>query len=214
MIVPAYNERRLAVLMERLAKSLTPSIRGRSVESNSSDGTREEAQRSARTHACSPPATPGQGTCRPGRPEACTGDRVLFQDADLNTTSTTTTISSRRLSTGGISSSAHVTIRTEGCGKSASSTRRPARRLLQPGHIVFLGLFNFIYRQHLKDPFSMFKVFRRDCLYISFSATGSISTSDRHQTAAQGLSAHRTCGELSGAVAERRERCRSRDPLT
>ena len=31
--------------------------------------------------------------------------------------------------------------------------------------MFFLGLFNFIYRQRLKDPFSMFKVFRRECLY-------------------------------------------------
>ena len=33
------------------------------------------------------------------------------------------------------------------------------------GHVFFLGLFNFMYRQRLKDPFSMFKVFRRECLY-------------------------------------------------
>ena len=33
------------------------------------------------------------------------------------------------------------------------------------GHLLFLSLFNVIYRQRLKDPFSMFKVFRRQCLY-------------------------------------------------
>ena len=33
------------------------------------------------------------------------------------------------------------------------------------GHVIFLTLFNVIYQQRLKDPFSMFKVFRRDCLY-------------------------------------------------
>ena len=33
------------------------------------------------------------------------------------------------------------------------------------GHVLFLGLFNAIYRQRLNDPFSMFKVFRRQCLY-------------------------------------------------
>jgi hypothetical protein len=33
------------------------------------------------------------------------------------------------------------------------------------GHIFFLTLFNVLYRQTLTDPFSMFKVFRRDCLW-------------------------------------------------
>ena len=33
------------------------------------------------------------------------------------------------------------------------------------GHLMFLMLFNIIYRQRLSDPFSMFKVFRRECLY-------------------------------------------------
>lgn len=32
------------------------------------------------------------------------------------------------------------------------------------GHVVFLQLLNRIYDQHLADPFSMFKVFRRDCI--------------------------------------------------
>jgi hypothetical protein len=33
------------------------------------------------------------------------------------------------------------------------------------GHLVFLMLFNAIYRQRLSDPFSMFKVIRRECLH-------------------------------------------------
>jgi hypothetical protein len=33
------------------------------------------------------------------------------------------------------------------------------------GHLVFLMLFNLLYGQRLKDPFTMFKVFRRDCLH-------------------------------------------------
>ena len=33
------------------------------------------------------------------------------------------------------------------------------------GHILFTGLINLLYSQHMKDPFTMFKVFRRDCLY-------------------------------------------------
>ena len=33
------------------------------------------------------------------------------------------------------------------------------------GHVVFTTLLNVLYGQHMKDPFTMFKVFRRDCLY-------------------------------------------------
>jgi hypothetical protein len=33
------------------------------------------------------------------------------------------------------------------------------------GHLFFLTLFNLVYGQRLTDPFTMFKVFRRDCLY-------------------------------------------------
>ena len=36
--------------------------------------------------------------------------------------------------------------------------------LMNTGHVVFLSLFNAVYGQHLKDPFTMYKVFRRDCL--------------------------------------------------
>jgi hypothetical protein len=32
------------------------------------------------------------------------------------------------------------------------------------GHLVFTALFNIVYRQKLRDPFTMFKVFRRECL--------------------------------------------------
>ena len=33
------------------------------------------------------------------------------------------------------------------------------------GHIAFLALFNVVYQQRLRDPFTMYKVFRRDCLH-------------------------------------------------
>ncbi len=33
------------------------------------------------------------------------------------------------------------------------------------GHVLFTSLLNVLYGQRMKDPFTMFKVFRRDCLY-------------------------------------------------
>ena len=33
------------------------------------------------------------------------------------------------------------------------------------GHFLFCGSLNLLYKQHMKDPFTMYKVFRKDCLY-------------------------------------------------
>ncbi len=33
------------------------------------------------------------------------------------------------------------------------------------GHLLFVSLLNTLYRQRLRDPFTMYKVFRRDCLH-------------------------------------------------
>ena len=32
------------------------------------------------------------------------------------------------------------------------------------GHLLFTALFNVVYGQRLRDPFTMFKVFRRECI--------------------------------------------------
>jgi hypothetical protein len=37
--------------------------------------------------------------------------------------------------------------------------------VLDTAHVFFTGVINVLYGQNLKDPFTMFKVFRRDCLY-------------------------------------------------
>jgi hypothetical protein len=36
--------------------------------------------------------------------------------------------------------------------------------IMNVGHLFFTQLFNVVYGQHLADPFTMFKVFRRDCI--------------------------------------------------
>ena len=39
------------------------------------------------------------------------------------------------------------------------------------GHVLFTALFNVTYGTRLRDPFTMYKVFRRDCLYgLTFEA--------------------------------------------
>lgn len=37
-------------------------------------------------------------------------------------------------------------------------------QVMNLGHLFFTGLFNVVYGQRLTDPFTMFKVFRRDCI--------------------------------------------------
>ena len=38
-------------------------------------------------------------------------------------------------------------------------------RVMNVGHVFFTGLFNVVYGTRLRDPFTMFKVFRRDCIH-------------------------------------------------
>jgi hypothetical protein len=38
-------------------------------------------------------------------------------------------------------------------------------RAMNFGHLFFTTLFNVVYGQRLRDPFTMYKVFRRDCLH-------------------------------------------------
>jgi glycosyltransferase involved in cell wall biosynthesis len=177
VIVAAYNEKdTLRTLMDRLiAKSIEGvNIEIVLVESNSSDGTREDAllySGPPRVRFVAEDRPRGKGHAVRTGLAACTGDVVLFQDADLEydiddyddliapllAYRRNFVIGSRHVSKG------HVwKIRQ-------FNDAVPLATLFNFGHVFFLGLFNFMYRQRLKDPFSMFKVFRRDCLHgLSF----------------------------------------------
>jgi hypothetical protein len=173
VIVPAYNEKNtLSILMDRL---LAKSVDGADieivlVESNSSDGTRDDAiryGRHPRVRLILQDRPRGKGFAVREGLSACTGDLVLIQDADLEydiddyddlivpllTYRRNFVIGSRHVSNGSLWKIRQFN----------ESARLAA--VFNLGHVFFLGLFNFIYRQRLKDPFSMFKVFRRECLY-------------------------------------------------
>ncbi|HEY7444589.1 MAG TPA: glycosyltransferase [Vicinamibacterales bacterium] len=173
VIVAAYNEKEtLRTLMDRLiAKSIDGvNIEIVLVESNSSDGTREDAERFA-THPrvrYVPEDRPrGKGHAVRSGLAVCTGDVVLFQDADLEydiddyddlvapllAYRRNFVIGSRHVSKGRVWKIRQF------------NDAVPLAALFNLGHVVFLSLFNFLYRQRLKDPFSMFKVFRRECLF-------------------------------------------------
>jgi SAM-dependent methyltransferase len=173
VIVPAYNEKAtLSTLMDRL---LAKSIEGVAievvlVESNSSDGTREDAVRYGahpRVRLILEERPRGKGHAVRTGLAVCTGDVVLFQDADLEydvedyDALLAPILACRR----------HFVIGSRhGTNGAAWKIRQfnedpVLAAVYNLGHQIFLGLFNMLYRQRLKDPFSMFKVFRRECVY-------------------------------------------------
>ncbi len=173
VIVPAYNEKNtLSILMDRLlAKSIDGvDIEIVLVESNSSDGTREDAVRYGRhprVRLIQQDKPRGKGYAVREGLSACTGDLVLIQDADLEydiddyDDLIAPLLAYRR---NFVIGSRHVSNGSLWKIRQFNESARLAA-VFNIGHVFFLGLFNFIYRQRLKDPFSMFKVFRRECLY-------------------------------------------------
>jgi hypothetical protein len=173
VIVPAYNER--ATFSQLIDLVLNKQIENVDieviiVESNSTDGTREDVlkcREHPRVKVILEDRPQGKGhAVRAGLAQA-TGDVILIQDADLeydiNEYETLIApilafeqnfvIGSRHKGLGG-------TWKIRKFSDSAGLSH-----FFNFGHLLFLTLFNRIYGQNLADPFSMFKVFRRDCVY-------------------------------------------------
>lgn len=170
VVLPAYNEAQtFPVVMDAL---LAKDLRGADmeivvVESNSRDGTREAAQRYANR--------PGVRLVLEDRPRGkghavrtglrhARGDIVLIQDADLEYDLNDyddllePLLGQRALFVLGA--------RHGGAWKMRHFTdQRTVGRLMNFGHVLFTWLVNVLYGQRMRDPFTMYKVVRRDCLY-------------------------------------------------
>jgi hypothetical protein len=180
ILVPVFNEKHTFPELMRtlLAKRLDHLGLEREIiliESNSSDGTRELVAGFA--------ATPGVRIIYQDRPRGkgnavraglavATGDIVLIQDADLEYDLNDYDALLEPL----LSNRAAFVL---GCrhGGRFRMRRFPHQRLLgevlNVAHVLLAGLINVLYRQNMKDPFTMFKVFRRDCLYgLEFECNG------------------------------------------
>ena len=173
VIVPVFNEvKTLTELLERvIAKTIADAeIEVVIVESNSTDGSREIVERYAqhpRVRAVYEKRPSGKGhAVRAGLAHA-RGDVVMFQDADLEydvndyDKLVEPLFALRRNFMLG---SRH------GAAGDGWKIRRFAERpgvstLMNLAHMCLLGMFNRLYGQSLFDPFTMYKVFRRDCLF-------------------------------------------------
>ncbi len=170
IIVAAYNERRtFCAVMDALLAKTTPGVDREIivVESNSTDGTRELAkgyENQPGVKLIFQDKARGKGhAIREGLQHAI-GDIILIQDADLEyDLQDYDDLLAPIL--------AHRTSFVLGTRHSGDwKMRRFAQQRLLTlgmnlGHALFTGLLNILYRQHMTDPFTMFKVFRRDCLF-------------------------------------------------
>jgi len=173
VVVPVYNER--ATFPELIEQVLAKSMEGISievviVESNSTDGSRELVSRyreHPRVRVIFEDQPRGKGYAVRTGLAAATGDIILIQDADLE------------YDVGDYDGLVRPILRHQrnfvlgsrhnpsgGDWKIRKFADSPAvAGFFNLGHLIFLTLFNLLYRQRLSDPFTMFKVFRRECLW-------------------------------------------------
>ncbi|HTZ35926.1 MAG TPA: glycosyltransferase family 2 protein [Stellaceae bacterium] len=172
VILPVYNERAtFEAVMDRLLafKPTGFDIDIIVVESNSSDGTREAALRYAerpRVQLILEDRPLGKGHAVRAGLAAATGDIVLIQDADLEYDLDDYPVLLAPLRagrTGFVLGSRHLP--GERFWQVRQFAEHPmAARLLNLGHLLFAGLLNLAFGQRMRDPFTMFKVFRRDAV--------------------------------------------------
>jgi len=170
IIVPIYNERgTVKEALDAIVAKEIPGIRLELifVESNSTDGTREIVltyQNNPRVKLILEDKPRGKGfAVRTGLKEA-TGDVILIQDADLEYDLADYDALVAPIFAG---RQAFVLGSRHGQGGWAirKFTDQPLRGLiLNLAHWTFTFMINACLGLWLKDPFTMYKVFRRDCL--------------------------------------------------
>lgn len=169
VVMAVYNEAQTVDATVR--DVLSADTRGRSlelviVESNSTDGSRAIVERFAtdpRVRLVLQEAPSGKGNAVRAGLEVATGDIVLINDADREYSVT----DYPKLLAAFDDPSVHFVLGSR--HQPGQAMRRPdGQRLrfvvLNTAHWVFTFLFNVVYGCRLKDPFTMYKVFRRRCI--------------------------------------------------
>ncbi len=169
VVLPVYNEAAtVAAILDQVTALDRPDIDVELiiVESNSTDGSRDIVQRYAGRPGVKlilQDAPRGKGAAVREGFEHATGDIVLIQDGDLEYRVDEYPIVLAPLLAG----DADFVL---GCRWAAGKAMRvfPEARVksvvMNAAHIVFTAMFNAVYRTHLRDPFTMYKVFRRSCI--------------------------------------------------
>lgn len=175
LVVPAYNE--AATLDMALQKLLAKEVAGVDteiivVESNSTDGTRElvaQYEHHPRVTVVWQDAPRGKGHAVRAGLEHVRGDYVMIQDADLEYDLEDYEALMEPL-LGGRTAFVLGARHGGNAWKMRQFTGQPIlSAVMNAAHRFFTGLVNVGFGAHLRDPFTMYKVFRRDCLHgLSF----------------------------------------------
>ena len=172
VIVPAYDEAKtFGVLMEALLRKNIPGLPMEIivVESNSTDGTREIALKYKNHPGVKlilEDEPRGKGHAVRTGLKAASGDYVLIQDADLEYDLEDYEALLEQL----VAGRSALVLGSRHGGHNVLKIRQFAGQhgmslIFNLGHWFFTTLINLLFLQRLRDPFTMFKVFRRDCLY-------------------------------------------------
>jgi glycosyltransferase involved in cell wall biosynthesis len=171
VIVPVYNEN--ATFDDMMKRLLNKKITGLDieiivVESGSTDGTHETAQKYAehpRVILLQQDLPRGKGNAVRAALAKSKGDFILIQDADLEYDIDDYDALLKPL----MRYRYPYVLGSRHTASSGWKIRRFGRRSLialpmNLAHLFLAGLFNLLYGQSVRDPFTMFKVFRRDCI--------------------------------------------------
>ena len=170
VIMPVFNE--LGTFVESINRVLAKEIPGVDlqiiiVESNSTDGTKElvaKYEGHKKIHIIWQEHPKGKGHAVREGLNAAKGDIILIQDADLeydvnDYDALIDELTSWRASF--VLGSRHT-----GNWKMRRFADMPiAAFFFNFGHIFFVGIINLMIGENMRDPFTMYKVFYRDCIY-------------------------------------------------
>jgi 2-polyprenyl-3-methyl-5-hydroxy-6-metoxy-1,4-benzoquinol methylase/glycosyltransferase involved in cell wall biosynthesis len=172
VIVPVYNEAKtFGVMMERLLHKEIPGLQTEIivVESNSTDGSREAALKfkdHPNVQVVLEEQPLGKGHAVRTGLRYASGDYVLIQDADLEYDFEDYDALLGQL----VGGTRAFVLGSRHGGRRIMKMRqftgqRSLSLFMNAGHWFFTALINILFFQRFRDPFTMFKVFRRDCLF-------------------------------------------------